>query len=102
MTHGECRNPAGSFEQNRVAQTLRVRGTYLPGEVKTRAKCVSYILARKQGFVLLRHIQLAEARPSGRALSRRNGGRHDCGKKTGIKAVLLIQTDVLRALREGE
>jgi len=101
VTHRERRDTTGPFNQNCIAQTLRMRRSYLAGQVETGVNRFSDVPARLESFFSLRLAQLAEARPSGCRLPH-CFCRHDCREKTRVKAVFLIEGDMFRAVRECE
>ena len=53
VTHRERRDATGTFNQNYITQTLRVRRAYLAGQVETRVNRFSYVPARLESFLSL-------------------------------------------------
>jgi hypothetical protein len=53
VTHRERRDATGTFNQNYITQTLRMRRAYLAGQVETRVNRFSYVPARLESFLSL-------------------------------------------------
>ena len=101
VTHRECRNAIGVFNQNRIADILRVRRADLSGEVETGVKRRGCVPAGAQSLVTPPCVQCTKARPTGRFHPRGRRG-HDRGEKPRVEAELLIQGNMLGTVRERE
>ena len=53
VTHRERRDATGTFNQNYITQTLRMRRAYLAAQVETRVNRFSYVPARLESFFSL-------------------------------------------------
>jgi hypothetical protein len=53
VTHRERRDATGTFNQNYIAQTLRMRCAYLAGQVETGVNRFSYVPARLKSLLSL-------------------------------------------------
>ena len=53
VTHRERHDATGTFNQNYITQTLRMRRAYLAGQVETRVNRFSYVPARLEGLLSL-------------------------------------------------
>jgi len=79
VTYGKSRDAAAAFNQNRIAETQRMRRADLRGEVEAGIKRVGDLAARPQRFLSLRFAQFAESRPAAGAFPRHSRRRHDGG-----------------------
>ena len=61
VAHRECGDAIGIFDQNRIAQTLRMRFAHLGGQVEAGAKRLGHVPACTQRLVTLHAGQRTKA-----------------------------------------
>ena len=100
VTDRESGDAPGVIDQDGVAKSLSTNRPDFIGQIEARIKLVSKVPACRQRLGRLRLRQATVTRPPRRRASGRHRGGHDRGQEARIKSKLLVQGDVLCAVRE--